>query len=227
MRGRRWRGFTRIAFVVALSGGCGGDDEGGGPIGPPTDPCSPHLPANWAPQWRPPLAPRPDACTPGQIDREYAACEGPLATQATCASFRNDPSNGVCLSCLFSDEGDASYGPVIRSAGVWRSNTSGCIALVDGDASARGCGARVQASSACYDAACNGCAPVEAFIDCRRTAAETSCRPYYLDAVCVLRPEYASCTEYATNQEYFVSAARLFCASGIALPAAREARGAP
>ena len=227
MSGLCWRGLTPIALVVAVAGGCGGDDEGGGPLGPPTDPCSPHLPATWAPQWKPPIAPRPAACTPSQIDREYASCESPLSTPNTCSSFRNDASNAVCLSCLFSDEGDASYGPVIRSATVWRSNTPGCIALVDGDASAKGCGARVQASSTCYDAACSGCAPVEAYVECRRKAAETSCRPYYLDAVCVLRPEYATCTEYVSNQEYFVSAANLFCASATAPSTSREGRGAP
>jgi hypothetical protein len=216
-----------IVIAFALGGGCGGDDDAPDPIVPPTDPCSPHLPVNWVPRWKPPIAPRPDACTTAQIDREYASCESVSSTSATCAAFRNDANNAACLACLFSDEGDASYGPVLRSAGVWRSNTSGCIALLDGNASANGCGARVQASSTCYDAACDGCTPIDAYVKCRQKAAETSCRQYYLDAVCVLRPEYASCTEYATNQEYFVSAARLFCASGTSVNVPRSGEGVP
>ena len=226
MVARCWRGFTRIAIVCGLLGGCGGDDDAG-PAEPPTDPCSPHLPINWAPGWRPPLAPRPDACTLLQIDGEYAACEAASATSATCSSFRDDANNQGCLSCLFSDEADAAYGPIIRAAEVWRSNTAGCIALLDRDVGAGGCGARVQASSSCYDAACAGCAPLDAFIKCRQEAAETTCRPYYLDAVCVLRPEYASCTEYATNQEFFVAAARMFCSHGASPSAGVRAEGRP
>jgi len=210
-----------MGFVVTLvvSGGCGDGDAV--PIGAPADPCSPELPANWAPTWRRPAVPQPGACTLGQIDLEYASCEGPSATSARCSAFRNDAANVVCVSCLFSDEGAALYGPIIRSDDVWRSNTAGCIALLDGDVSAGGCGARVQASSSCYDAACDGCAPVDAYVACRQKAAETSCRQYYLDAVCLLRPQYASCTEYASNREFFVAAATLFCSSGSSVNALR------
>jgi hypothetical protein len=83
----------------------------------------------------------------------------------------------------------------------------------------------VQASSSCYDAACAGCTPVDAYVKCRQQAAETICRPYYLDAVCLLRPEYASCTEYATNHEFFVAAARLFCWDGSSTHAAAKSGG--
>jgi hypothetical protein len=142
-------------------------------------------------------------------------------------SFRNDVSNSTCVACLFSDDGDASYGPIIRSADTWRSNTAGCIALIEGDVNGTGCGAKVQASSSCYDTACSGCMPLDAYVKCRQTAAQTLCRPYYLDAVCVLRPEYAACTEYATSQDYFVSAAKAFCSPGGAPANGYRGEGTP
>ena len=212
----------RTALILAFCAGCG--DGSTDPTGPPPDPCSPHLPANWMPRWRPPLAPRPDACSAAQIDREYAFCEGASATSAACAAFRGDPNNGVCISCLFSDENAAAYGPIIQSDRFWRSNTAGCIALLDGDASEGGCGAKVQAASSCYDLACSECVPVEGYVKCRQQASDTICRSYYLDAVCLLRPAYASCTAYATNQEYFIAAAKFFCANGSAMRSRAEGR---
>ena len=90
----------------------------------------------------------------------------------------------------------------------------GCIASLDHDVSARGCGARVQASSACADAACSACQPYEKFIECRRKAYTTVCRTHYLDSVCQFRPEYATCTDYETNEQYFRSVVNLFCGTG-------------
>jgi hypothetical protein len=165
------------------------------------------------------VQPRPDACSAAQIDAEYASCEGTGATKAACSKFRDDSANAVCESCLFSDGHDIRYGPIILANGLWKSNTPGCIALFDGDTTASGCAARAQAASNCYDDACIACAPIDAFIACRQRALTGICRPYYLDAVCLLRPEYASCTEYATSEEYFRSAARFFCWNGFAVKA--------
>jgi hypothetical protein len=214
MRARSWKKLVAgKALFLAFLGACG-DAETASPE--PVDAaaaCSPHLPARWAPEWKPPLARRPDACSAVQIDLQYQSCESASATSDSCATFRNDASNALCLDCLFTDESAASYGPIIRSGTLWKSNTPGCIALTDGDVSASGCGAKVQASSACYDAACAGCSPVTSFVECRQQAGDGICRQYYLDAVCLLRPAYASCTEYATNEDYFRAAARFFCSS--------------
>jgi hypothetical protein len=173
--------------------------------------CAPELARGWAPGWKPPRAPTPNACSEDQIQREYAACESATATSMTCAPFRSDPANGICIACLFSPEADLSYGAIIRVGESWKTNTAGCIALVDGDNGASGCGARVQAASACYDAACAGCQPFDAYIQCREQALSTVCRSYYLDAVCLLRPVYSTCTAYVRSQDYFMAAARLFC----------------
>jgi hypothetical protein len=178
--------------------------------------CTPRLAAGWAPRWTPPRAPKPGACTEEQIQLEYAACEGPMATSAACAPWRDDPANAACLACLFSNEADPAYGAIIRLGVSWKTNTAGCIALVDGDTSMSGCAARVQAASACYDAACEGCEPFDSYVQCREQAPSTACRAYYLDGVCLLRPVYSSCTAYVTNRDYFLGAARLFCGASAA-----------
>ena len=209
-------------MVVVTLAGCGDDASppaADGGLDAAAE-CTPRLPAGWAPRWKPPRAPTPDACSEDQILREYAACEGAMATTATCAPFRNDPANAACIACLFSAEADSSYGAIIRVGASWKTNTAGCIALVDGDSSASGCGARVQAASACYDAACDGCQPFDSYIQCREQALGTVCRPHYLDAVCLLRPAYSGCTAYVINEEYFKAIARLFCgATNSAAPA--------
>lgn len=211
MLGRRWQLLPSAAVALAVYGGCGDED----PYVPPPNPCVPHLPANWTPEFKPPISPRPEACTAAQIDTEWASCEGVNATRTGCLRFRNDPANAVCEACMFSDGRDASYGPIILANGLWKTNTAGCIALLDGDTSAAGCAAKVQAASACYDEACSECQPYQTLVTCRQQALAGQCRPYYLDAVCSFRPEYARCTEYATSEEYFRSVARIFCWNGV------------
>ena len=231
MRPRRPWGvvFLGSLLVLVLPEGCGGGAEppasgdGGSDAGAL---CTPRLPAAWVPQWRPPRALR-SACSEGQIQHEYMACESATATSSSCAQFRNDPSNAICIECLFSAADEPSYGAIIRVDKSWRSNTAGCIALVDGDNSASGCGARVQAASACNDVACTGCEPFTSYAQCRDEATHTACRQYYLDSVCLLRPDYSTCTAYATNQDYFVAAARLFCGIAKEPSAVRRRRGAP
>jgi hypothetical protein len=223
---RRPHGARGLRFVLlALVMACGeAPPVAAGDAGDSGASCSPQLSAGWMPQWKPPRAPEPGACSEDQIEREYRACEATAATGATCADFRDDPSNTGCIGCLFSAEGDATYGAIIRVGSSWKTNTAGCIALSDGDRGPTGCGARVQAASACYDDACAGCTPFAAYTECREVAMETTCRQRYLDAVCLLRPQYAPCTAYVSNEDYFFAAARLFCGP-MKKPSSRLARG--
>lgn len=222
IRGAAWRCCTAALWSIAvittfpLLGACGEGDPA--PNEEVIDRCEPRLPGGWAPQWTPPRRPEPTACTAQQIDLEYATCESPNASPERCAQFRNDPANRACEACIFSNEGDAEFGPIVLTGKTWKTNTPGCIALTDGDMTSSGCGAKVQAASACYDAACAGCEPFDAFLKCRQRAVNTACRQSYLDSVCIARPEYAHCTQYVTNEEYFRSAANLFCRHGGAIP---------
>jgi hypothetical protein len=196
----------------ALFGACGDGDPPGDVA---VDLCEPHLALNWVPQWTPPRATVTSACTAEQVDREYDVCESAMADPGICRQFRDDPTNRTCEACLFSDAKDASLGPVVLDDGRWKTNTAGCIAILDDDIAGKGCGAKVQAASACYDVACAGCQPFDAFIACRQRAMDTVCRPYYLDSVCIARPKYAICTEYATSRDYFRSAGKFFCGGAI------------
>src|SRR4051812_6316766 len=130
MVGACGRRFSVAATVLALSAGCGEADPAPGGVVPPAASCVPHLATNWAPRWKPPVQRRPDACTAAQIDLEYASCEGASASKTRCSTFRDDPANAVCESCLFSDGSAAAYGPIILANGLWKSNTPGCIALL-------------------------------------------------------------------------------------------------
>jgi len=201
-------GAACVGGASVLFGACGDGDL---PSDVAVDPCEPHLAPNWVPRWTPPRATVTSACTAQQVDLEYDVCESPMADPGGCRQFRDDPPNRNCEAGLFSDAKDASYGPIVLDDGRWKTNTAGCIAILDDDIAGKGCGAKVQAASACYDVACAGCQPFDAFIACRQRAIDTVCRPYYLDSVCIARPQYATCTEYGTSRDYFRSAGKFFC----------------
>src|SRR6185503_10882259 len=174
--------------------------------------CIPRLAADWAPAWRPPHAPDGTACTEETIAEAYQTCFGPRSTQEGCRKFATNADTKGCASCLFSSADTSPQGPIVLLPNrSWETNTAGCIALVDGPAKDSGCGARVQAATSCYDAACSKCEPFSAFVNCLEEARQTVCRSYYLDAVCMYRPIYAICTDWATNYEYFVAMSRFFC----------------
>ncbi|MET0594537.1 MAG: hypothetical protein ABW133_17685 [Polyangiaceae bacterium] len=199
------------AWVLLVFGGCGDGDDAP-PGSAPVDPCVPHLATAWSPSWHPPRAPRPGACTKAQIDAQYTSCHSASGSQTACRALRDDPANQACNSCIYTDEKEATYGPIIWSPnGSWRTNTPGCIALLDRDVTAEGCAARVQASSACAETACSACEPYEKYLECRRSAYTTTCRTPYFESICFLRPDYTTCVDYDTNEEYFRSVVNLFC----------------
>ncbi len=118
---------------------------------------------------------------------------------------------------MFSTFDEPSYGAIILlSNGSRLTNISGCIALVDGDESATGCGAKDQAYQECRDTACiSGCATFEAYDQCWVAAGPTVCSPQREGAVCWRRPSYAICTSYNTSDESFIAMAKIFCVSGL------------
>jgi hypothetical protein len=88
------------------------------------------------------------------------------------------------------------------------------MALVDGDESETGCGARHTALQGCRSAACANCTTASAGSACWRQATSTVCRSYYADAVCDTSPEYSPCTDYTTFEEYFTWLGAFFCSTG-------------
>lgn len=225
LRPKRVNSALRLAasslLLLLVFGACGDGDD----APPPPDPaaqCVPNFATPFTPIWHPPHAPRPGACTKAQITNEYTTCISSSGSQSGCTALRNNPTHKSCAECLNSRESDESYGAIIwRMDGSWRTNTGGCVAILDRDMSAEGCGARVQSASACADAACDGCLPFSNFVECRQKSSAAACRVRYLDSICLLRPQFAQCTDYTTNEEYYRATAELFCGTG-PVTAARE-----
>jgi hypothetical protein len=176
--------------------------------------CLPELPSCWTPTWRPPKSPV-QACTDAQILEDLKRCHGDTF-DPNCAVFERDPANSVCLGCILSTFDEPTYGAVIvMSNNSFLSNIPGCMALLDGDSSDTGCGAKYQAYEQCTDAACaSQCSTYEAYSACWDAAGTSLCTPEREDAVCRLRPSYNICRRYNTFQEYFFAMAKIFCASG-------------
>ena len=221
----------RCGSFLVLSGallvcGCSGGGEAGAGTQPEagacfdasktgSSNCIPVLSSCWNPTWKPPKA-AAAACTEGQVADEKSKCWG-ADVDPSCAAFDRDPANATCLQCLFSSSDEKTYGALIlQPNGGALSNVPGCLVLVDGDASATGCGARYQAFEECLDAACmQNCSTFDDYTSCTKIAASNICYPLRLDAACHLKPEYAICTKYTTFDEYFFAIARVFCIAGI------------
>jgi hypothetical protein len=174
----------------------------------------------YQPMWTPPSNPEAGACTEQQVSQEYSLCEPDSGAydQTGCRAFNVDPANSTCLGCVFGALGAANAGAVlVMPGGQWLANRAGCIALVDGDSSATGCGANTQAADVCrYSACIAACTPSvsdTAFSTCERAAESGACIAYFSKAACAQLPRYASC-DYSDFPAYYTAMADLFCVSG-------------
>jgi hypothetical protein len=212
------------------SGGSGSTPVVGDETAADAPSCTPASVDTWKPMWSPPKPPI-SACSKEQIDSLYAKCDygSPAYNRAACRTFQTDPANQACDDCMFSVDGDPSYGAIIiLPSGVWWSNYGGCMAMVDGDATATGCGAKNWAVTECRDNACTACSG-DNWNDCMSTASKTVCAPYAHAAVCGQRPTYALCS-YPTWKEQFIGYGAMFCSAGLEGGAPRDAApdsGAP
>jgi hypothetical protein len=202
--------------VAGASSGAGGMSGGAaGAAG-----CAPTPLADWKPTWVPPATPTPGACSADQLATELQLCVAPATLdQAACDAFKLDRKNTACLSCIFTPTSDSSYGPVSVDANdFWQTNISGCIAVIDGDATATGCGAKVQAYEDCLRAACEANCWVgqtdAAWTGCEDQASAGECHSYQTDMVCAKAPKYADCNAYVAFPDYFNGLSNLFCGAG-------------
>jgi len=219
VRRRRILALLTAAPALLALAACGGDDsavpipiDGAAPDGG----CAPQLSARWAPAWKPPRA-TPHACTDAQIETEFELCESDSTYSATeCAAFNRAPANAACRRCLYATEDESSYGPLVYLANrILRINVAGCLALADGNISASGCGAQMQAFDTCSDAACiKACAAFDTFRQCAVQAGDTICRSYRSDSACGDRATYAACLDYMTFGDFYRGVAKRFCAAG-------------
>ena len=124
--------------------------------GPPPA-CAPGAVTSFTPAWHPPRA-KTTACSKAQIDA-YLQCLSDAATTldpASCAEWSGTLSatDQTCLTCLSSNESDATYGPFVFLPTELLPNVAGCIALAEGKTDGSGCGGALQADEQCQRAAC-------------------------------------------------------------------------
>ena len=227
----RWIARTSLLALGLAHVACGGSDNtdrtlaaGGGPAGTllngsggtggSSTSCSPQLADGWMPPaWLPPKMPVSGACTLQQVDGEYAACVDPAATDTTCAAFQVQ-ANSACVSCILNAGPGASRAPILLdSNNRWSANVSGCVALIDGDLSDQGCGAKTKASEDCAIDSCAGCwnATLEASNACEDAAFDSvACVPFRLAAACGNPTKYARCYQ-SVAEDRFKFYAQQFC----------------
>jgi hypothetical protein len=162
---------------------------------------------SWCKRWVDGSAPpheRPTACSVASLDSLR-----PLVP--SCTSSHDAYAN----RCRRSPLASSTYGPFL----VWHSgdsleaNVGGCMALVDGDLSATGCGATYAAWQDCYVAACDTC-PGGTFTSCANQAQIGVCGAYQAAAMsCYNQSKYGACKP-TSFETYFTSYGALFCAVG-------------
>lgn len=192
-------------------------DAGGGDE-PDAVACAPALADSWTPTWRPPNAPISGACTEDQLHAYYASCSDPTTSSTTaCDAVKRNPAYQTCLSCMFSSQDELTYGALVRRPnGSWYLNSPGCMALVDGDMTAGGCGAKYQAFKECADAACfDVCPTFDTFTACWNQTTANVCQSYFDGSVCREQARYAICLDYPTNLDEFIALGRMFCVAGL------------
>ena len=207
-----------------------GSGASAGVAGPALGTCVTPSPLGYQPTWTPPSAPAVGACTEQQVSQEYALCQFGTSTYdaVACRAFDVAPANSMCMSCMFGALGATAVGAIlVMPGGQWLANRSGCIALIDGDSSATGCGAKTQAADVCKYGACLAACTLPVsdadFRACQQATENGACSAYYSQAACAELPRYASC-EYPDFATFYSAMADLFCVSG--LPAAGGEAGA-
>jgi hypothetical protein len=101
--------------------------------------------------------------------RQVGACTQQMATDfedcmngngAKCQLFQTTPAYQACEACVFSEDTDPQWGPVVGSTitGFGGPNQGGCFAISLGEGtSATGCGGAMQAFDQCTQTACSRC----------------------------------------------------------------------
>jgi hypothetical protein len=205
-------GSTPAAAVEQGSGGSGtvisDASAGDGAM------CLPSSIDQFTPIWAPPKR-TVGACTHSQIEKIYTSCDfdSPFWDTTECRTFEVDPANAPCLDCMYSIEGDPSYGAILfLRDGHRRTNDGGCMALIDGDTGASGCGAAFWALERCGDTACEACSDA-ARRACRLLAEKGVCLQYARNAACARKLVYGPCFGFTSYKEAFLGNGAMFCSA--------------
>jgi len=176
--------------------------------------CVPDLPDAYAPTWISPSAPSA-ACTTTQIQELYDDCHGPNQSPSACNAFVAVPANATCQSCMETPIGSTTYGAMIawHDGASLEANIGGCMALLDGDLGASGCGTKYEAWDGCVIAACSYC-PGGTYESCAVPARSGPCGASESAAqTCANDPTYATCVSQPTFEDFFKTFGAMFCAA--------------
>ncbi|HEY1960238.1 MAG TPA: hypothetical protein VGH28_31730 [Polyangiaceae bacterium] len=169
--------------------------------------------------WVPPITPDPTACSDVQIAAFFDGCFGPQKSTSACQGFENANANANCLKCLITNQNASAYGALIAIGGIDYANTSGCIAILSGDSSATGCGAKAQSVLDCESLACaDQCAvtddaSLQLYDQCTSAADQAVCKSY-VDGQCDLTDAGAVnsiCLNQPDFEHYYDALAPIFC----------------
>ncbi len=162
--------------------------------------------------WSPPIP--SNACSAQQITDFNANCfDSTTASTAKCTAWTGTTANKACAGCMETSESVPNYGAIIDTGhGVVYANIGGCIAIVAGDLTAGGCGAKFWATSQCEDLDCADNCPITdnasftAYQQCTTAAATGACK-VYADAECDTSPDagviYTKCSLPLTTAKNF------------------------
>ena len=178
-------------------------------------PCAPVSVAGYQPTaLTPPHAPA-NACTSSELAGFYDACVAQDTTSAACAAFQS--SDAACSQCLLSQQTDATWGPVVAGLGKTKIDVPGCIALVQGDASATSCAQRASDALGCEAWACDGVCPVTAdagetsYEACLQEAAIGDCHGYVVAQCDTADAGLGVCDPRPLDAQSFAALAAVFC----------------
>jgi hypothetical protein len=192
--------------------------------------CEPQSVSSWTPTWQPPSGKYLGKCGDGEAVALIDACFGDSATEQTCTDA--ETKYAACNDCLFTDDTASQWGPIVYYSKVdfYDRNEGGCLALLTDDATATGCGAKVNALYDCGLASCGPVCPVatdadfEALNSCITAAMGDAaiCKPYADDAdacyqaALTAHPEASACVWGDSEDllDVFKRFGELFCGAG-------------
>jgi hypothetical protein len=166
-----------------------------------------------APTWTP--ASSQNACTTQDVSDFDQACFSKSATTATCDSWTK--AQPTCADCLLPPSGSPTLGPFIADGYFVFANVGGCIALVSGDESALGCGAKEAEADQCARSVCEHCQDDIDYSACLDAAPLQQPCSSYAFVLCD-QPDagavYDTCFSEKTFGDYVTKLGALFCSNG-------------
>jgi hypothetical protein len=224
--------FVQVPFVALMWSACGGGDNNNAdaaadvttPDTAPDKKVTPDAPADTnnlcgptavdatSVTWTHPRAIQPYGCSAQQIQDYIAICIDGTNTTISCTAWAT--ANATCNTCVYSQDSDSIYAATIymTTSQYIYANVGGCIALLTGDSSDTGCGAKAWKATECEDSACSACMTDADYNTCTATSDTGTCATF-VNAQCDLTDAGAAspCVVGTTPDESFTAVATVMC----------------